>query len=110
MLFLAINVIGLAIYARVTRGAARFAVVTGRAYRPRQTALRGWRWPALALLMLHLVLTIALPVLVLLWTSITPRILQPSGAALRGSPLRRPLSRWTPRSSRRRSGRRRSAP
>ncbi len=82
MLYLLINVIGLAIYARVTRDASRFAVVTGRGYRPRTINLGRWRWPAAALLALHLFVTIALPLLVLLWTSITPRILQPTAASL----------------------------
>ncbi|HEX6512877.1 MAG TPA: ABC transporter permease subunit [Chloroflexota bacterium] len=82
MLYLAINVVGLVIYARVTRNAARFAVITGRGYRPRLVNLGPFRWPAAFLLWLHLVVTIAVPVLVLLWTSLTPRILQPSMAAL----------------------------
>jgi len=78
MIYLLVNVAGLALYARLTRDAARFAVVSGRAYRPRVIDLRGWRWPAAGLLALHLCITILLPLLVLLWTSITPRIVQPS--------------------------------
>ncbi len=82
MVYLVINIIGLWIYARVTRNAARFAVVTGRAYRPRPMALGRWRWPALALLLGFLFISFVLPLLVLLWSSFTPRILQPSPAAL----------------------------
>jgi iron(III) transport system permease protein len=83
IVYLLINVVGLAIYARVTRDSARFAVVTGKAYRPRMLDIGRWRWPALAAVALHLCITIGLPLLVLLWTSITPRILQPGAAALR---------------------------
>lgn len=82
MLYLLFNVVGLVIYARVTGQASRFAVVTGRAYRPRLVNLGAFRWPAAILLGLHLAVTVVLPLLVLLWTSITPRILQPSAAAL----------------------------
>jgi iron(III) transport system permease protein len=82
MVYLLINVIGLAVYARVTRDASRFAVVTGRGYRPRLVNLGPWRWPALGLLILHLAISIVLPLLVLLWTSLTPRILQPTASAL----------------------------
>jgi iron(III) transport system permease protein len=82
MVYLLVNVAGLALYARLTRDASRFAVVAGRAYRPRTLDLGAWRWPAAGLLALHLGTTVVLPALVLLWTSITPRILQPSAAAL----------------------------
>jgi iron(III) transport system permease protein len=83
IVYLALNVVGLAIYARVTRDSTRFAVVSGKAYRPRSLDLGAWRWPALGAILLHLGITIGLPLLVLLWTSVTPRILQPSAAALR---------------------------
>lgn len=82
MLYLVINIVGLWVYARVTRNAARFAVVTGRGYRPRRIGLGPWRWPATAALGLYVFIALVLPILVLLWAAFTPRILQPSPAAL----------------------------
>jgi len=83
IIYLLINVGGMALYIRATRDAARFAVVSGRAYRPRLVNLGRWRWLALAVLVLHLCVNIVLPLLVLLWTSLMPRIVQPSVSALR---------------------------
>ena len=82
MVYLAINVVGLLVYARVTGQAARFAVVTGRGYRPRPIELGPWRPVAAALLGGFVFVAVALPLLVLLWASLTPLILQPSAAAL----------------------------
>ena len=82
MVYLLISIFGLWIYARVTRNAARFAVVTGRGYRPRAIELGRWRWLALAAMVSYLVVAFVLPLLVLVWTSVTPRILQPTLAAL----------------------------
>lgn len=82
LVYLIINVAGLALYARVTGNAARFAVVSGRAYRPRVIQLGPWRWAALAAVVAFLLLTVVMPILVLLWTSFTPFILQPGAEAL----------------------------
>ena len=82
MLYLAINVMGLWLYARVTRNAARFAVIGGKSYRPRLMDLGAWRFLALGAIGLYMFISVVLPVLVLLWTSLTPRIVQPGLAAL----------------------------
>ncbi len=82
MVYLVINVGGLWLYARVTANAARFAVVTGKAYRPRRIELGSWRWAALAALCAYVFVSLVLPVLVLLWSSLTPRILQPTATSL----------------------------
>ncbi len=82
MVYLLINIAGLWLYARVTANAARFAVVTGKAYRPRRIELGSWRWAALAALCAYVFVSLVLPVLVLLWSSLTPRILQPTPTSL----------------------------
>lgn len=80
--YLATTIIGLALYVRAIGQASRYAVITGRGYRPRAVTLGVWRWPAAAAVYLYLFVAFVLPVLVLLWASVTPRILQPTAAAL----------------------------
>lgn len=82
MIYLLINVVGLWVYARVTTNAASFAVVTGRGYRPRPIELGPWRWVAAAFVAFYLFIAVALPILVLIWGSITPLILQPTAENL----------------------------
>jgi iron(III) transport system permease protein len=82
MVYLLVTVIGLWVYTRATGNASRFAVVTGRGYRPRLIELGAWRWPAVVVLSVYLFMTSVLPVLVLVWSSLTPLILQPTVASL----------------------------
>jgi iron(III) transport system permease protein len=67
---LAISVIGLIVHRRVTRHAERFATITGKAYRPRRVELGRFRSVALAFLGLYGLLAIALPFVVLLYSSL----------------------------------------
>ncbi len=69
------------LYFRVTRNQERFAVVTGKAYRPRRVALGGWKWPALGLVVLFVLASIVLPFLVLLYASLVKFLVPPSAAA-----------------------------
>jgi iron(III) transport system permease protein len=82
VLYLALSAVAIWIYARATARAARFSVVTGRGYRPRPIALGRARPLAAAGVLAYLGIAVVLPLLVLLWTSLTPRILQPSADAL----------------------------
>lgn len=81
MVYLAVAVLGLWIYARATRGSARYAVVTGRGYRPRILGLGSWRWIAFAGVIVYLTASLIVPVATLLWTSFTPFIMAPSAEA-----------------------------
>lgn len=66
-------------YQRVTiRQAERFATITGKGYRPRVIELGSWRYPALALFLLYFLLAVALPLGVLIWTSLLPVYQPPS--------------------------------
>ena len=57
-------------YARMQRRAPQYAVVTGKAYRPRVIALGGiGKFVAIAFVAIYLFLSQLLPVLVILWTS-----------------------------------------
>lgn len=91
MVYLLINVVGLWIYLRLTRNAASFAVITGKGYRPRAVDLGPWRWVAFGGLCAYLFMSVVLPILVLLWGSLTPILLQPTPQAL----SRLSLRNWT---------------
>ena len=57
-------------YNHLIRQSERFATVTGRAYRPATLRLGAWRWPAFAVVLLYVALTVVLPLVVLVWTSL----------------------------------------
>lgn len=63
---------GLVFYRRTIRHAARFAMVSGKGYRPAQARLGAWRGAAAALVLLYFVLAVLLPFVALLWASVTP--------------------------------------
>ncbi len=70
------------IYARYVRHAERFATVTGRGYRPRLIKLKRWRVVPIVLFSGYFVFAVALPFLILLWTSVAPRFAPLSFATL----------------------------
>ena len=62
---------GIACYRMASRSAGRFVTVTARGFRPRLVRLRAWRIPAIALLLLYLLLAIVLPYLALIYSAFT---------------------------------------
>lgn len=72
---------GVAFANRMSRG-ARYATVTGKAFRPRRIDLGVWRWAGGAFILAFFVIAVALPLLVLLWSSLLPGYEAPSIAAL----------------------------
>jgi len=81
MMYLAIAVIATYFYGRVIRSSEKYTVVTGKGYRPRLARLGGWRTPACVLVVLFLFLSIVLPFLILLYTSLVKVLQAPSAAA-----------------------------
>ncbi len=69
-------------YVRVVKQGKKYAVVTGRGYRPNEIALGKWKWPALIFVLFYFTMEVFLPFLVLLWTSFLPRLMLPSMEAL----------------------------
>ena len=69
-------------YVRLVRQGKKYAVVTGRGYRPREIALGRWKWPAMAFIFLYLAMEVFIPFLVLFWTSLLPHMQLPSMEAL----------------------------
>jgi iron(III) transport system permease protein len=59
-------------YNRATRHADAFAVVTGKAFRPRRTDLGAMKWVTLAGAVLIVALSLGLPMIILIWASLYP--------------------------------------
>jgi iron(III) transport system permease protein len=57
--------------------------VTGKGFRPKITDLGRWRWLAFAAFVLFFVVTVVLPLVMLIWSSLLPSYRPPSWAALR---------------------------
>ncbi|WP_229737749.1 ABC transporter permease [Primorskyibacter flagellatus] len=60
------------LYGRVSANADRFASVTGKGFRPRPFDLGRYRWIGGFVIILNFLLVLALPVLAVLWNSVTP--------------------------------------
>jgi iron(III) transport system permease protein len=82
VLLLAISAILIVSYSKFSRDAEKYATITGKAYRPKTIDLGPWRFFALALVVTYFAVTIILPLLVLIWTSVLPIYQTPSVAAL----------------------------
>ncbi|MBB4689281.1 ABC transporter permease [Amycolatopsis jiangsuensis] len=72
VLLLAVSLVMLMVYRRRTKDANRFRVVVGKAYRPSRAELGRWRIPIFVVVCLYLFVGIGLPILTLLWTSLSP--------------------------------------
>ncbi|HEX3244544.1 MAG TPA: iron ABC transporter permease, partial [Chloroflexota bacterium] len=69
-------------YSRLTRRIESFSTVTGKGYRPRQMRIGKFKYVAVTLLALYLVVVVIAPFLVMLWASILPYYQVPSWQAL----------------------------
>jgi iron(III) transport system permease protein len=72
---------------RIAREAGRFATVTGKGFRPRVMDIGRWRLVTAAVFIVYLALIVALPFLVLVWSSLQAFYSVPSLAALKGATL-----------------------
>ena len=66
-----VSLMGVAIYQYASRSAGRFVTVTARGFRMRQVKLRGWRYPALGLVLAYVLLALGLPYAALIYTALT---------------------------------------
>ncbi len=78
MLYLLVALGGLYLYFKSTRMSEKFAVITGKGFRPSITRLGKWRTPAIVSAFLLIALTVYLPLAVLAWTSFLPWYAPPS--------------------------------
>ena len=69
-------------YGRAIRKAHRFAVVTGKGYRPKLVALGRWHWAAIGFVLFYVALSELLPLTMLVWISLLPVLTQFSVGAL----------------------------
>ena len=81
-MILAVALMLMWLYHRLTAHQERFATVTGKGYRPRQINLRAWKVPAFLFCALYVVIAVILPFLMLLWTSVQPFYAVPSVESL----------------------------
>ena len=88
MVYLVIAVVTTYLYTRMISRAERYAIITGKGYRPRQLDLGKWKYAALALAQLFLFIAILLPFLVFLYTSFLPFLQAPSWNAFQGMTLK----------------------
>ena len=78
---LALALVFMWVYHRLTRHQERFATITGKGYRPRTINLGPWTLPAVVLCWLYVLIAVVLPFLILLWTSVQPFYAIPSAEA-----------------------------
>ncbi|MFC8084248.1 ABC transporter permease [Streptomyces sp. NPDC057340] len=76
ILLVLLSLVMIAVYRRQTREAHRFRVVSGKGYRATPVLLGRWRIPIAVLVSLYVLVAIVVPILTLVWTSLTP-FLQP---------------------------------
>ena len=82
MVMLLFGLLFAALYLRSVRHARRYAVVTGRGYRPKTIRLGRWKPLAVAFVVFFLLLETGLPLGMIVWTSLTPFLMVPSAEAL----------------------------
>src|SRR5215208_3374567 len=83
MLLLVVALALIALYRRLVRHSERFAIVTGKAYRPLRAPLGRWKYAAYAGVVLYILFAAVLPMLTLAWISLQPFFAAPSAAALK---------------------------
>jgi len=82
MVLLALSSFGLYFYYRATRAAERFATITGKGYRPTRIDLGGWKYLCGGVGLFVAGCTTLLPVINLIWSSLTPYMAPPSAELL----------------------------
>lgn len=60
------------VYHRATREAGRYAIISGKGYRPNRVRLGQYRWLGFAAVLAYFIAALGLPFLALLWVSVVP--------------------------------------
>jgi len=74
--------IGLGLYYLATREGSSFATITGKGYRARLIDVGKWRYATIAIYVFYVLIAILLPLIMLLWVSVTPYSMAISGKNL----------------------------
>lgn len=64
--------VAMVVYHRATREAGRYAIISGKGYRPRRVRLGAYRWLGFGAVLAYFVAALGLPFLALLWVSVVP--------------------------------------
>jgi iron(III) transport system permease protein len=81
MLLLLITSVGLYLQSRVASRGGKYTTMSGKGFRPRQMDLGGWRFVTASIFVVYFLLIVALPLAVLLWSSLQKYYRSPSLAA-----------------------------
>jgi iron(III) transport system permease protein len=81
MLLLLITSVGLYLQSRVASRGGKYTTMSGKGFRPRQMDLGGWRFLTAGIFVVYFLLIVALPLAVLLWSSLQKYYRSPSLAA-----------------------------
>jgi len=76
--FLLLSAVLILLYRKATRRSERYSTITGKGYRPRLIDLGIWKYFALGLFLFFFVVTILLPILILVYSSLLPLYQIPS--------------------------------
>jgi iron(III) transport system permease protein len=82
MFYLVVAMAGLYLYLKSTEATEKFAVITGKGFRPSIISLGKWRLPAVLAAFLVVGVTVYLPLAVLAWTAFLPWYAPPSWETL----------------------------
>jgi iron(III) transport system permease protein len=82
IVFVALAILFVTLYTRMTRRMERFSTVSGKAYRPRVMKIGNFRYLATVLVWLYLAVVVIAPFFVMVWASIQPYYSVPSAQAL----------------------------
>jgi len=82
VILLAVAGVFVYLYSRYIKHGERFATVTGRGYRPHLIDLGRWKFVPVVIMTGYFVLAVAMPFLILFWTSIAPAFTAISFSAL----------------------------
>ena len=85
---LVIALVPLVLFNRYTSRTERFATVSGRSAGRKIVRLGRWKWPAVALVWLFVFVSVILPFLVMLWTSLQPFYSVPSPESIARASLK----------------------
>ena len=82
IVFVALAIVFVTLYTRLTRRMERFTTVSGKAYRPRVMKIGNFRYLATVLVWVYLAIVVIAPFLVMVWASIQPYYAVPSSQSL----------------------------
>src|SRR5581483_3814932 len=82
LIMMALGLLASYLYFRVISQGKKYAVISGKGYRPRLLELGRGKWVALAFVAGYFALEIFLPFAAILWASLLPHLQVPSAAAL----------------------------